>query len=293
MSIARSATTPATGVTAPPLPGPAVLFCPADRPDRYDKALSRADVVIVDLEDAVAPGRKHAARGMLQDAMHLLPPERTVVRINPTCTEEGRADLAMLNDAGLQFLMLPKVETVDQVEELSSWRVIALCETARGVQAADSIAAAENCVALMWGGEDLTADLGGWSSRRADGGYLPHVTYARSRVLLAAGAAGAQAWDGVYHAIEDLEGLRAECADAVAMGFSAKVAIHPKQVPEIRAAYRPTKKQEGWASRLLAAVAVNGAGVTSFEGRMIDGPLIAMAERISAQAKAADNDDKK
>ncbi|WP_235735655.1 HpcH/HpaI aldolase/citrate lyase family protein [Nocardioides alcanivorans] len=274
-----------------PPPCPAVLFCPADRPDRYDKALSRADVLIVDLEDAVAPERKQAAREMLRDVIHLLPPERTVVRINPPSTEEGLADLEMLADSALRFLMLPKTEAAGDVEELAPWRIIALCETARGVQAADSIAAVENCVALMWGGEDLTADLGGWSSRRADGGYLPHVTYARSRILLAAGAAGVQAWDGVYHAIEDLDGLRAESADAVAMGFAAKVAIHPAQVPEIRAAYRPTEVQEGWAARLLATVALDGAGVSSFEGRMVDGPLIAMAERIAARSMAADNDE--
>jgi len=293
MGIVRSGDAPVTGAIESPPAGPAVLFCPADRPDRYDKALNRSDVVIIDLEDAVAPERKLTAREILRGAIRQLPPERTVVRINALRTTEGQADLAMLTDSGLRFLMLPKAESAEDVADLQPWRIIALCETARGVQAADSIAAAENCVALMWGGEDLTADIGGWSSRRADGRYLPHVTYARSRVLLAAGAARVQAWDGVYHALDDLDGLRSECADAVAMGFAAKVAIHPTQVPEIRAAYRPTEAQEGWAARLLATVAANGAGVASFEGRMVDGPLIAMAERIAARTKAAENEENK
>jgi citrate lyase subunit beta/citryl-CoA lyase len=273
-------------VTEPPPAGPAVLFCPADRPDRYRKALARADTVIVDLEDAVADDRKQLAREALRAAAASLPVERTIVRINSPRAAEGLADVDLLLNIGLRYVMLPKAENPSEVDQLAPLSVISLCETARGIEAAYEIASAPGCVGLMWGGEDLTADIGGWNSRGPDGKYLAHVNYARSRVLIAASAARVPAWDGVFLDISDLDGLRSECDEAVAMGFAAKVAIHPSHIPVIREAYRPTAGQIAWADGLLAAVDAAESGVVNFRDRMVDGPLITMARAIAGRASA-------
>ncbi|MQA86013.1 MAG: CoA ester lyase [Streptosporangiales bacterium] len=264
--------------------GPALLFCPADRPDRFAKALAAADGVILDLEDGVGVGRKQEARASLAAAAAELPADRTIVRINVPESDEGQADLAVVRSSPLDTVMLPKADDPDVVESLAPLKVVALCETARGVLAAREIAEARNCVALMWGGEDLVADIGGRRSRRADGGYLPVVTHARATILLASAAARVLAWDGVYLAIDDLAGLAAETDDAVAMGFAAKVAVHPSQVPVIRAAFSADAEAVAWARDLLEAAEQAGAGVFRFRGQMVDGPLIAQARAIVAAA---------
>jgi citrate lyase subunit beta/citryl-CoA lyase len=265
--------------------GPAVLFCPADRPDRYVKAAVAADAVIFDLEDGVGPARKAAARKALADAFDELDPARTFVRINPPDTEEGRADLDVLRGGPLRAVMLPKAADPDAIAALAPFEVVALCGTAGGVLAASDLAAVENCTALMWGGEDLIADIGGQRSRRTDGSYLPVVVHARSAVLLAAAANRKAAWDGVYLAIEDHAGLAAECEEAVAMGFAAKVAIHPSHVPIIRSAYVADGDRVNWARELLEASATAGDGVFRFRGQMVDGPLIAQARAIVASER--------
>lgn len=269
-------------------PGPAILFCPGDRPDRYQKALAAADTIILDLEDAVSPGHKDEARKLVRDALLRLPIERTMVRINSPRSEAGCLDLAMLADTPVRFVVVPKVEAAADLA-LGAFSTVALCETARGVQGADDIARASGCVALMWGGEDLTADIGGRKSHGRDALYLPHVQYARARVLIAAASAAIAAWDGVYLDIHDHKGLGLECHDAVAMGFAAKVAIHPSHAPIIRAAYQPSPEQHQWAERVLTAVREAGSGVISFEGQMIDGPLIAMAENTLASSASEPN----
>ncbi|MEQ3549745.1 CoA ester lyase [Pseudonocardia nematodicida] len=273
--------------TAGPPAGPAVLFCPADRPDRFAKAFEVADAVILDLEDAVRPDRKQVAREALRAGFGTLPAERAVVRVNAPHTAEGRADLELVRSVGVRFVMLPKAEYPADVEQFDPASVIALCETARGVENAPAIAAAGGCVALMWGGEDLTADIGGRSSRDATGRYLPHVSYARARILVAAAAARVVAWDGVYLDIPDRAGLEAECDDAVAMGFAAKVAIHPSHTPVIRRAYRPTDDELARAEELLGAVGASTSGVVTVGGRMVDGPLVAMARAVVAARRSA------
>jgi citrate lyase subunit beta/citryl-CoA lyase len=131
----------------------------------------------------------------------------------------------------------------------------------------------------MWGADDLIAGLGGTGSRRPDGSYRDVARYARSRALVAAKASGRLALDAVHMDIEDLDGLAAECEDAAAVGFDATVAIHPSQVEAIRTSYSPAAELLGWAQRLLAHVG-EGRGVTTFEGRMVVGPIYQQAERI-------------
>ncbi|HEY4616526.1 MAG TPA: CoA ester lyase [Citricoccus sp.] len=264
-------------------PGPAILFCPADRPDRYAKAAAAADAVILDLEDAVAPVDKEAARGHV--AASNLDPESTIVRVNPVGTVDHDLDLAALDGGPYRLLMLAKAEHAGQLDHLheAGYRVIALCETAAGVESAPEIARHPAVVSLMWGAEDLVASMAGRSSRFAEGPrrgrYRDVARYARSRVLVAAAAAGTVAVDSVFLDIPDLEGLRAEAEDAAASGFAATACIHPSQVEVIRQSYAPGEQELEWARAVLAEAEAQ-PGVFRFRGRMVDEPVLRQARRI-------------
>ena len=262
--------------------GPALLFCPADRPERYTKAMQRADGVILDLEDAVAPADKAAARGHLIESE--LDPARVIVRVNPPETGAFLADMATLSQTDYRRIMVAKAESPKRIGRIDGrFAVVALCETAKGVAQADRIAALDNVVALMWGAEDLVASLGGTSSRKPNGRYRDIARYARSRVLLAAGARGKAAIDAVHLDIDDTNRLSIEAADAAASGFSATACIHPSQVSVIRAAYRPDDKTLSWARGVLAAAEAE-RGVFSYEGRMVDEPVLRHARGVLERA---------
>lgn len=254
--------------------GPAILFCPADRPERYTKAAERADAVIIDLEDAVAAENKESARTALLSST--LDPECTIVRVNPVDSEFFTADMVALQQTKYRTVMLPKCESAADPAQLEGYQVLALCETAKGITNVAQIADASNVIALMWGAEDLIASLGGTSSRTAQGAYRDVASFARSQVLLHSVAAGKAAIDSVYLDIPDTTGLLEEARDAKASGFSAKASIHPSQMPIIREAFMPTKLEIDRAKRILAAAAEN-PGVFSFEGQMVDQPLLLQA----------------
>ncbi|MFZ2173992.1 MAG: CoA ester lyase [Rhodococcus sp. (in: high G+C Gram-positive bacteria)] len=266
------------------LPGPAWLFCPADRPDRYAKAAAAADVVILDLEDAVAAADKEAARIALIDTP--LNPDRTVVRVNPVGTGDHELDLLALDGTLYTRIMLPKCESAEQVLSLAPREVIALIESPLGALAVGDIALAASTIGLMWGAEDLVAAMGGQSSRRDDGTYREVARHVRSSTLLAAKGYNRLALDSVYLDIKDLDGLRAEAADAVAVGFDIKVSIHPGQVEVVRGAYTPSPEESDWARRVLAAAAEQ-RGVFTFEGKMVDAPVLRHAEAITRRSKDA------
>ncbi|KLO25619.1 citrate lyase subunit beta [Mycolicibacter heraklionensis] len=261
--------------------GPAWLFCPADRPERYGKAAAVADVVILDLEDGVAAADRPAAREVLR--RNPLDPERTVVRVNPAGTEDQARDLEALADTAYTTLMLAKTESAAQVAALAPRQVVALIETPRGAVFCAEIAAAQDCVAMMWGAEDLVAAMGGGSSRHADGRYRDVARHVRSSVLLAASTFGRAALDAVYLNIGDLDGLKAEALDGAAVGFAATVCIHPSQIEVVRDAYRPAPERVDWARRVLAA-AQTERGVFAFEGQMVDSPVLRHAEAILRRA---------
>ncbi len=263
-------------------PGPALLFCPADRPDRFAKAATAADAVILDLEDGVAPDDRPRARRALQETP--LDPRRTIVRLNPAGTDDAARDRDALAATPYATVMLAKAETAEQAAALAPLRVVALCETPRGVLAAPELAAVPNVVALMWGAEDLVAAIGGRGSRRPDGRYRDVARHARSAVLLAAAASLTAAVDSVHLDIDDLDGLRDEAEDGAATGFVAKACIHPRQVPVVRAAFRPTEEEVRWARGVLAA-ARGAAGVFAFEGRMVDAPVLRHAEHVARAAE--------
>lgn len=264
---------------------PAILFCPADRPERYSKAAAAADSIIVDLEDAVAPDRRAEARRALVASD--LDPATTIVRVNAVDTDDHALDIAALSSTSITTVMLAKTEGAAQIDALADrgYRVIALCETARGVREADAIAAHAATEALMWGAEDLIVSLGGRSSRFADGRYRDVAVAARSRILLAAGAADKLAIDAVFMDITDLDGLRAEAEDAAASGFWAKACIHPTQPPVVRSAFAPTADEVAWAQGVIAA-ARDEPGAFRHEGRMIDEPILAHARRLIEASEA-------
>jgi citrate lyase subunit beta/citryl-CoA lyase len=263
--------------------GPALLFCPADRPDRFEKALARADAVILDLEDAGAEERKEAAREAI--VANPLDPARVIVRVNPAASAHRAADLEALAATPYRVVMLAKCEGTADLVDLEDYEVVPLCETARGVLAAAELAALPNVAALMWGAEDLVASLGGASSRHADGRYRDPAVHARATVLLAAAAHGAAAIDAVHLDLDDEAGLRAEAEDAAALGFAATACVHPAQVPGVRAAYRPDDARLEWAYAVLAA-AQGAPGVFTFRGGMVDGPVLKQAETVVRLSRA-------
>ena len=261
--------------------GPALLFCPADRPERYAKALAAADSVILDLEDAVAGPTKAAARVAL--VANPVDPARTIVRVNALGSGEFEADLAWLKRTAYRRVMLAKAETSEQLARLEGYDVTALCETARGIINAAAIASAPNVVALMWGAEDLVAGLGGQSSRDAAGSYRGVAAQARASVLLAAGAHGKQAIDAVYIDVADTEGLTAEAEDAAASGFAHKACIHPSQAALVRDAFRPAEEEVDRARRVVEAA--SGGGVLMVDGVMVDAPLVAQARVVLSRTR--------
>lgn len=266
------------------IPAPTLLFCPANRGERYGKAAAAAEGVILDLEDAVAPADKIAARETLlahSETEQPLSPEQVIVRVNPFGTADFALDLAAVRDTPYRTLMLAKTEEVAGLDALGAegFHVIALCETVLGVETAAAIAAHPQVTGMMWGAEDLIASLGGSSSRHADGSYREVARFARSRVLFAAKAAGVQAIDSVFLNISDLAGLRAETVDAAASGFDAKAAIHPSQAAVIREGFAADPERRTWAEQVLAEAA-RQPGVFRFAGQMIDEPVLRQARRL-------------
>ncbi|WP_287861920.1 CoA ester lyase [Corynebacterium sp.] len=284
--------------------GPALLFAPADRPERFSKAAERSDMVILDLEDGCrAENRAEARRNVINAD---LDPERTIVRINAVDSSDFAADIAAVVDSPLRTVMVPKVESAVSFTDAYSnrpalpadFRAIALIETPRGVVNLAEIAADPQVVALFWGAEDLTAAVGGTSSRYgADevptpgggpsghpGGYREVPRLTRAMVLMHAAAAGIVALDSIHADTKDIEGAGAEAVDAAASGFAATVSIHPGLVPAIREAYAPTEEQATWARRVIEGAAEN-SGAFALDGQMIDAPLLRQAEVIAARIR--------
>jgi len=277
-----------------------VLFSPGDQPALLRKApLSGADVVVFDLEDAVAPERKSDAREAVRSVLadpSFDPDCEVCVRVNPVgVAADADLDAVLDGDASdaVDAVMLPKTADADDVRTLDglvdehdrSLPVLALVETAAGVLHAEEIAAADPTDALVFGAEDLAADLG--ATRTEDG---TEVLYAREHAVLAASAADVDAVDTVYTDFEDTAGLREETAFAAELGYDGKMAIHPAQVDPINEAFTPDGDSVEWARKVLAAkeeADAADAGVFRVEGEMVDAPLVAQAERVVERARAA------
>jgi citrate lyase subunit beta/citryl-CoA lyase len=261
--------------------GPALLFCPADRPDRYEKAAAAGDSVILDLEDAVALSAKESARASLVASR--LDPAHVIVRVNPESTGLQARDVEALRRTEYRTVMLPKAETTADLARLTDFEVIAICESPLGVRNASLIVAAPHVAALTWGAEDLVAALGGSSSRFPDGSYREYARYTRSHVLISAASEGKAAFDTVHLDIRDDDGQRSEALDAAASGFAGAMCIHPRQVAIIRSAFVPSSEKVEWARGVLAAAAAAGNGVFAYDGRMVDEPVLRQARRVLSQ----------
>ena len=276
-----------------------LLFSPGDQPELMYKAPDTgADTVVFDLEDAVAPGRKEEARVAVNEVLcdpAFDPDCEVCVRVNPD-PETAEADLetVLKGDPRIDSVIAPKVESAADVETLDELIVergydlpiLALCESASGVLHAEAIAASPAIAALIFGAEDLSADIG--ASRTESG---EEVSYARQHVVLAASAADVDAIDTVFPEIESTDRLADETAFARQLGYDGKVAIHPAQVPVINEGFTPDPADVEWAKRVLEATEQaksEGKGVFRVDDEMIDAPLISRAERVMQLYRAAD-----
>jgi citrate lyase beta subunit len=284
----------------------ALLFMPGDDRHKIEKgAALRPDAVIMDLEDGVAFSRKQAGRETSAAALYEIDFGSTerLVRINPV-TPGGlySDDILATVAARPDGYVIPKVETAHQIEEAGALltqleyehnlpggaiRLLAIIETARGVvNLREIIAGADDRLdALIFGAEDLAGDLG--AMRTPDGW---EVFYARSAVVIHARALGVQAIDTPYTHLENIDGLVAEAEQAHYMGYSGKLAVHPRQVEPIQRVFTPTPDQIEQAQRLLAAHAQAqqaGSGVLVMDGKMVDMPMVKAAEQTLARARAA------
>lgn len=269
-----------------------MLFVSGEKPERFAKAMAAgSDLVCIDLEDAVVPGRKEAARsdvlGWIAQRTGDATQPAVALRLNAVRTLEGLRDVLALASAGVRpdWLLLPKVEAAADLHCVEGWLgsrcppLVALLETPAAIEDVGAIARAGGRLAvLMLGGADLSAELGAqfaWDSLR----------HARGCLLHAARAAGLQAWDVPHIDLKNMEGLSEETRRVLALGFDCKTAIHPKQIPVIHEAFMPAPEQLEWAKALLAALPADGtAGAFMFRGGMVDAPVLRNAWRIRARA---------
>lgn len=260
-----------------------MLFVPGSKPERFAKALgSGADVVCVDLEDAVPESGKAEARAAAIAAIGE-GERRLVLRINGMVTRSGLEDLLALADAPVlpALLFVPKVESPAEIDIIRSVLgartpgIVPLIETVKGLQAAHAIASAEGVAAMMFGGGDFAAELGvalAWEPLRT----------ARGNFMLACAGAGVPAIDVPFISLDDQAGLLGETRAAKEMGFAAKAAIHPAQVEVINSVLRPTPEEIEEAEEAEKVFAAAGGAAVRFNGRMLEAPIMRRYQRILA-----------
>lgn len=273
------------------------IFCPGTKPALFPKALrSGADIVCVDLEDAVAPADKVAARSATlalfegpQDEDVPADAVERIVRVNCLRTPDGMADVQAVLDRECPppALMLPKVKGPEEVRGLADLldefdrhcRLHVIIETNEGLEAAHEIARASARIeALFFGGVDMAADLRCAST-------WPALAYARSRTVHAAATAGLDVIDVPYLDLDDLEGMRREAEAAAELGFVGKGAIHPKQIPALNAVFTPDRAAIERARRIVAAFEEGGTGLLVIDGKLIERPVLRSMYRILAIAE--------
>lgn len=282
-----------------------LLFIPGDSEKKLAKADGcGADIVIIDLEDAVAPARKAEARRLaaafLAERQNRAGGPRLWVRINALDTGLAEDDLDAVLPGHLDGLVQPKAEGAGDVARLTallaqSGSAVAtpilplVTETARAPFRIGSFAeeALPRLAGLTWGAEDLAAALGATGNRDADGEWLFTYRLVRSLTLMAAHAAGVPAIETLHADFRDEEGLARSSRAARAEGFTGRLAIHPAQVPVINDAFTPAEAEVAQARAIVDAFAAEpDAGVIGFEGRMLDVPHLRAAERTVALAEA-------
>ena len=267
----------------------AFLFVPANRPDRFAKSLAtRAHAVIVDLEDAVPLSDKVAARDAIR--RDLTPwleqcPQRLVLRINACGTPFWDDDLRLVEELGIRHLMLPKTESVEQLSSVTSALsftpvLIPMIESAKGVDQLKAIAAHPNTLRLSLGNIDLQLSLG-----LQCGPDELELLPVRHQILLASRLAEIAApIDGVTVQIESQAQLSADILRAKRLGFRAKLCIHPKQVDGVIEGFQPSAQEVEYAQAVVAADKAANGGVVQLNGKMVDRPVVMLAQSVLAQA---------
>lgn len=253
------------------------LFVPGNRADRFAAACNAgADVVLIDLEDSVAPAAKAEAR--LAAAAWLRGSVGAWLRINSADTPSFLDDLSLLASSGLGGVMLAKAEEPDSIASIRraapSLPVIPLIESARGLWNVMDIASAPGVVRLAFGSVDFQLDVG-------IDGEREELLMARSQLVLASRVAGLQPpVDGVTMALDDAEGLARDVAYARRLGFGGKLCVHPRQVATINEGFQPSAAEVEWARRVVAAAAKAGDNACRLEGKLVDRPIIDRARAI-------------
>ncbi|MBI4494532.1 MAG: CoA ester lyase [Chloroflexi bacterium] len=280
-----------------------LLFVPANRERFVAKvATLRPDAVILDLEDSIPADQKEAARSQARAALaHLAEaPFSRLIRVNSLASGLARADIRAVACPHLDGIVLPKAESAEQLREanmllaqaearaglsLGHVRLIPILETVRGVLRAEALAAAgPRIVAVVFGAEDYTLDVGGIRTREG-----LEVLYARAHVVAAARAARVAVIDTPWTDLADQDGLWQEARLARQLGFSGKLCIHPSQIEPIHRAFTPTAEEVEAARRVVETAdeaARQGRGSVALDGRMLDAPIVGQARRLLAQAEA-------
>jgi citrate lyase subunit beta/citryl-CoA lyase len=277
------------------------LFAPGDSEKKMTKAADgEADIVLLDLEDSVMPEGKPAARQMVHDFLASRDDtHRLWVRVNPLSGGETQADLEAVMAARPGGLFLPKAEGRQDVEALDTiltalearhgieqgaTRVAALVtETAKAMFHCGDYAGAPRLVAMSWGAEDLSSELGARVQFQSNGQYMPVFELARSLCLVGAVAAGVAPIETIQADFRDLDGLRNRALMVRSQGYRGMLAIHPAQVPVINEAFTPSEEEVAEARAIVEAFAANpGAGTVGLNGAMLDRPHLARAQALLA-----------
>ena len=285
-------------------------FVPGGNQRMMDKALGLpADGLILDLEDAVTPELKPATRPIVRrwlEELDFKAKERWV-RMNPIFTEHAEADIEATIAGRPEGYVVPKPRRAEDVRQIvaiverleqrhglpfGSTRLLPIVtETPEGLLNIREIASCSpRIAAISWGIEDLSAAMGLPATRDAEGRYLDIPRYARVMCAVAAAAAGVEAIDTVYTDIPDLDGLRRECREGVAMSFAGKISIHPGQIAVINEEFTPSRDAARDALELIAAFeqhAGRGAGAFAWKGQMMDMPHLTRAKKIVERARLA------
>ena len=266
----------------------AFLFVPGTRPERFTKALdSGADSVIIDLEDAVAAEDKQTARNAIRTAWPTFNTEqkkRLIIRSNSPGSQFYAADLILAQELDLPCLLIPKSESLDQIngaaQILPNTAIIPMIETAIGLDRINDIATAEQVLRLALGNLDLQADLGMVCDSQES-----ELQTARFQIVLASRLAQiAPPIDGVTPSTDDIERITNDAERAKRIGFGGKLCIHPKQVPLVKAAFLPSTEEISWAFRVIEADKASKGGAVKLDGRMIDHPVVLLAQRTLASS---------
>ena len=284
-----------------------LLFVPGDSDRKLARGLEAgADALILDLEDAVAPEHKAAARSRVREFLLAHPERRSTqlwVRINPFDTPESEADLAAVVSACPDGILQPKITGADDVIGLASYleacesrhhlppgqlRILPVAtETPAALFALGGFArCGPRLLGLTWGAEDLSTAVGATGNREADGRWTQPYQLARSLCLFGANAAGVPAFDTLFVELRNAAGLRASCVEGSRDGFVGKLAIHPDQVAIINECFMPSPEQLAHARRVVELFATHpGVAALSLEGKMLDIPHLRQAQKILARAR--------